>query len=46
MQYIKYEKNENIATITISRQEALNALNVAMLMQLDAVLGLPEVEFN
>jgi len=41
-QTIKYEKQENIAIITISRPEALNALNSTVITELDQVIG--EVE--
>ena len=38
MTYIQYEMNEAVGMITINRPEALNALNTAVLAELDQVL--------
>ena len=38
MDYILYEKNGNVATITINREKALNALNSQVLDELNATL--------
>lgn len=38
MDYILYEQNGNVATITINREKALNALNSQVLDELDATL--------
>lgn len=38
MEYILYEQKGNIATITINREKALNALNSQVLEELDAAL--------
>ncbi len=40
--FLKYEKNENIGILTIDRQEALNALNSAVITELEQAIG--EVE--
>jgi len=37
MQYVLYEASQNIAIITLSRREALNALNTAMMEELAGV---------
>ena len=37
-QYIHYEKNDEIAIVTIDRQEALNALNSAVITELEQVV--------
>ena len=36
MDYILYEQNGNVATITINREKALNALNSQVLDELNA----------
>lgn len=41
-QFVHYEKQENIGIITIDRQEALNALNAAVVAELEATVS--EVE--
>ena len=38
MDYILYEQNGNVATITINREKALNALNSQVLDELNATL--------
>ena len=38
MDYILYEQNGNVATITINREKALNALNSQVLDELNAIL--------
>ena len=38
MEYILYEQNGQVATITINRERALNALNSTVLEELDATL--------
>ena len=38
MEFILYEQKGQIATITVSREKALNALNSQVLEELDAVL--------
>jgi len=38
MNYVKYEQNDFIGTITIDREKALNALNSEVLSELDAVI--------
>ncbi len=43
-QTVKYEKNENIGTITISRPEALNALNSTVIGELEALIAQVEKE--
>ena len=42
MDFVKLEKNGHVATVTIDRQEALNALNSQVLSELDAVLDTVE----
>ena len=42
MDFVKLEKNGHVATVTIDRQEALNALNSQVLNELDAVLDTVE----
>ncbi len=38
MKYIRLEENGNVATLTIDRQDALNALNIQVLMELSDTL--------
>ena len=38
MKYIKYETEENYAVLTVSRPEALNALNTEVLKELNEVI--------
>ena len=38
MDYLLYEQNGNVATITINREKALNALNSQVLDELNATL--------
>lgn len=44
MDYILYEQNGNVATITINREKALNALNSQVLEELDATLDAVNLE--
>ena len=44
MTYINYESNEQVGIITINRPEALNALNTAVLMEIDLVLDQIDLE--
>ena len=43
-QFIKYEKDERIATITINRPEVLNALTQALMAELDHAIGAAETD--
>ena len=38
MEFVLYEQNGAVGTITISREKALNALNSTVLKELDATL--------
>jgi len=46
MQSVLFEKKENIAVVTLSREKALNALNIEMLAELDNIFKKIEKDKN
>ncbi len=44
MEFIQYERKDHIAVVTISREEALNALNMSLLTEMDGILDRMEAD--